>query len=47
MDPEKILVKEALREPHRTAIHPIQGEEEQAKILAKALKEMLRNELLN
>jgi len=47
MDPEKILVKEALREPHRTAIHPIPGEEEQAKILAKALKEMLRNELLN
>jgi hypothetical protein len=46
MDPERILVKEALTEPHRTIVAPAIREEEQVKILARALREMLRKELL-
>ena len=46
MDPERILVKEALMEPHRTMITAEIDEERQTRTLAKALKEMLRRELL-
>jgi len=42
-EPEKILVREALTEPHRTIIN----QDEQTKILNKTLKELLRNEILN
>jgi len=38
-DPEKILVKEALQEPHRTVI----GEEEVEGALRKVIKESLKS----
>ncbi|MEM2126593.1 MAG: tyrosine-type recombinase/integrase [Candidatus Bathyarchaeia archaeon] len=47
LNPEKILVREALEEPHRTILTPIEREEEQVKALAHSLREMLRRELLN
>ena len=46
MDPEKILVKEALSEPHRVIVDSRDGEESQIKALAGALKEILRKEIL-
>jgi hypothetical protein len=46
LDPEKILVKEALMEPNRTLVAAIEREEAQVKTLANALREMLRRELL-
>jgi len=45
MDPDRVLVKEAVAEPHRTVASE-QREEEQVKALAAALKEMLRREVL-
>ncbi len=45
LDPEKILVKEALLEPHRIVV--ANQEEEHIKTLSKALREMLRRELLD
>ncbi|RLG61074.1 hypothetical protein DRN86_00785 [Candidatus Geothermarchaeota archaeon] len=42
-DPERILVKEAIMEPHRTEI----SQEDQYKALANSFKEMLRKELLD
>jgi len=42
MDPEKVLVREALTQPHRTII----TQEDQIKILNKTLKELLRHEIL-
>jgi len=42
MNPEKVLVRESLIEPHRTLI----TQEDQIKILNKTLKELLRKELL-
>lgn len=47
MDPERILVKEALAEPHRIYATAIGREEERVRQLSQALKEMLRRELLN
>jgi hypothetical protein len=47
LDPEKILVREALSEPHRVVLQPVEREEDQAKTLAGALREMLRRELLD
>jgi integrase len=46
MDPERILVREALTEPHRVILQPVEREEEQVRTLAGALREMLRRELL-
>jgi hypothetical protein len=47
-DPEKVLVREALAEQHRTiCIEPSDIRENEVKLLRNALKEMLRKELLN
>ena len=47
-DPEKILITEALAEPHRTICKkPITNEENEVKLLGNALKEMLKKELLD
>ena len=46
-DPEKILTREALTQPHRTLITQQEREEEHIKILSKTLKELLRKEVLN
>ncbi|MDI6905293.1 MAG: hypothetical protein QMD13_07395 [Candidatus Bathyarchaeia archaeon] len=46
MNPEEILTKEALSQPHRTYATPTQREEDQIKTLAFALKETMRKELL-
>lgn len=46
LDPELILVKEALSETHKTIAAPAAREEEQVKALADSLKEMLRKEVL-
>jgi len=47
LDPERILVKGALTEPHRVIVAPASREEEQVKALADSLKEMLRKDLLD
>ncbi|MGQ9469313.1 MAG: tyrosine-type recombinase/integrase [Nitrososphaerales archaeon] len=47
MDPDKVLVKEALTEPHRIYMDDRERLEDAEKILAAQLKEMLRRELLN
>ncbi|MEM2922588.1 MAG: hypothetical protein QXF26_09775 [Candidatus Bathyarchaeia archaeon] len=44
---QRILIKGALLEPHRTIIEAASREEEQTKILATHLKELLRRELLD
>jgi len=46
MNPEEILFKEALSQPHRTYITPMEREEDQIKALTSALKETIRKELL-
>jgi len=46
LNPEEILTRKAFSLPHRTVITPINKEEEQAKALSQALKQMLRKELL-
>jgi len=47
-NPDKILVKEALVEPHRTICErPITPKENEVKLLSNALKEMMKKELLN
>jgi site-specific recombinase XerD len=46
LDPERILVKGALSEPHRVIVAPASRDDEQVKTLADSLKEMLRKELL-
>jgi len=43
MNPEKILVKNAKTQPHRTVIDPL---EEQTRILGQALRESIKQELL-
>jgi integrase len=43
LEPEKILTREAMMEPHRTEIS---GDETQIQALSNALKEMMRKELL-
>lgn len=46
-DPEKILLTEALAEPHRTNCgSPKRNEENEVKLLGNALKEMIKKELL-
>lgn len=45
LNPEEILVREALERPHRTVAGGV--EEDQAKTLAASLREMLRRELLD
>jgi hypothetical protein len=47
LEPEKILVKGALSEPHRVIVAPASREEEQVKALADSLREMLRKDLLD
>jgi site-specific recombinase XerD len=47
MDPDKVLVKEAFAEPHRVFVLPQDREEDQVKILSRALKEAMRKELLD
>jgi len=47
MNPEQILTKEALSQPHRVCAGPAGDEEDQVKALSSALKEMMRRELLN
>lgn len=47
MNPEEILTREALSQPHRTYAQPSLGQEDQVKALSKALKEMMRKELLD
>jgi len=46
MNPEEILTKETLAEPHRTYVTPMEREEDQIKTLALALKETIKRELL-
>ena len=47
-DPEKILVKEALAEPHRTICEEHTNDKEnEVKLLSNALKEMMKKELLS
>ncbi|MEA2089343.1 MAG: site-specific integrase [Thermoproteota archaeon] len=46
MNPEQILAKEALSQPHRTYTTPHEREEHQVKTLALALKETIKKELL-
>ena len=45
MNPEELLTKKALTQPHRTVISP-GYEEDQVQTLSNALKEMMRKELL-
>jgi hypothetical protein len=47
LDSEKILVREDLSEPHRAIVQPVERGDDQARILAGALKEVLRKELLD
>jgi len=46
LEPEKILTKEALAEPHRTYANPQEREEEEVRLLGLALRETLKKELL-
>jgi hypothetical protein len=47
MNPEEILTKKALSLPHRTFISPTARQEDAVTELRRALKEMMRKELLN
>ena len=47
MDPEEILTKKALAEPHRVYAGPRDREEDQVAALSTALKNMMRKELMN
>lgn len=47
MNPEEILTKKALSIPHRTYADPKEREKDAVTELRKALKEMMRKELLN
>jgi hypothetical protein len=47
MDPDRVLVKEAFIEPHRTIVSPLDREEVQIRVLSQALKEMILKELSN
>ena len=46
LDPEKILVKEAIAEPHRVIIDGRDEEKAQIQALSEALKDWLRREVL-
>ncbi len=47
MEPERILTREALSQPHRAYVGSMESEETQIQALSNALKEMMRKELLN
>jgi hypothetical protein len=47
LNPEEILTKKALSEPHRTYASPYEREDQNVKALSQALKEMMRKELLD
>lgn len=47
MNPEEILTKKALSQPHRVYATPYERQENHVKALRHALKEMMRKELLN
>jgi len=46
-DPEKVLVKDALMQPHSTYYGPADTEEHKINTQRKTLKELLKKELLN
>jgi hypothetical protein len=46
LEPEKILTREALAEPHRTFVGPEDREKEQLRLLGLALRDSLKKELL-
>jgi site-specific recombinase XerD len=46
LEPEKILTREALAEPHRTYVGPDEREKEQIRLLGLALRDSLKRELL-
>jgi len=46
LEPEKILTREALAEPHRVSASSEEREKEQIRLLGSALKESLKKELL-
>jgi len=46
LEPEKILTREALAEPHRTYVGPDEREKEQIRLLGLALRDSLKKELL-
>jgi hypothetical protein len=46
LDPEKVLVKETLSQPHRVLVDATNIEQDQTRVLSNALKKMLREELL-
>ena len=46
LEPEKILTREALAEPHRTYVGPDEREKEQIRLLGIALRDSLKRELL-
>jgi hypothetical protein len=46
LEPEKILTREALAEPHRSYANPEEHERNQARILLDALRENLNRDLL-
>ena len=47
VEPEKILTREALAEPHRTYITSDERENDEIRILSLALKNSLKDELAN
>jgi hypothetical protein len=47
MNPEEILSREAFSQPHRTIATEDNHQEDQVKALSRALKEMMKRELLN
>jgi|GEM_PF-4777017 len=47
MDPDRVLVRGTLSEPHRFYTRPVDREEDSVRVLSAALKEMLRKELLD
>jgi len=46
MNPEEILVKDALAKAHRTVVNPLEDEQHQIRVLSNALKESFKQELL-
>jgi hypothetical protein len=47
LEPEKILTREALDEPHRTFATPNEREEDEIRLLGLALKDQIKKELLS
>lgn len=45
MNPEEVLTKEALSMPHRTVASNADFEEDQIKVLGKALRDVIKSEL--